>query len=301
MANYRSKKKKNSKFTKLKTFFLCVFCIHFCLFLVFVFNKLKSTSIAFPLAKIVLIAFAVIGVGFLYYFTLRRMVIIQSVVAFLINIFTVLYISTCFYFLVGLILNPIITITQIHALLSGYGLKRAYVGYDAINNNMKLAVIAAEDQRFPDHDGFDVKAIQKAMKYNSRYPAKQRGASTISQQTAKNIFLWQGGGFFRKGLEAFFTFSIENIWPKQTILARYLNIAEMGKGIFGVQAASKIYFNKNANALTATEAAQIAACLPNPKKYTVRPMSKYVAKRYPVILAQMNIVKNDEDVKVLLQ
>ena len=301
MANYRSKKKKNSTYTKLKTFFLCVFCIHFCLFLVFVFNKLESTSIVFPLVKIVLIAFAVIGVGFLYYFTLRRMVIIQSVVVFFIDIFTVLYISTCFYFLVGLILNPIITITQIHALLSGYGLKRAYVGYDAISNNMKLAVIAAEDQRFPDHDGFDVKAIQKAMKYNSRYPAKQRGASTISQQTAKNIFLWQGGGFFRKGLEAFFTFSIENIWPKQTILARYLNIAEMGKGIFGVQAASKIYFNKDANALTATEAAQIAACLPNPKKYTVRPMSKYVAKRYPVILAQMNIVKNDEDVKVLLQ
>ena len=189
MANYRFKKKKDSKFIKLKTFFLCVFCIHFCLFLVFVFNKLKSTSIAFPLAKIVLIAFAVIGVGLLYYFKLRRRTFLQSVATFLINIFTILYISACFYFLVGLILNPIITITQLHALLSGYGLKRAYVGYDAINNNMKLAVIVAEDQRFPDHDGFDVKAIQKAMKYNSRYPAKQRGASTISQQTAEYFFM----------------------------------------------------------------------------------------------------------------
>jgi len=269
----------------------------------FVSKKLGDASITFshlPIKLILLAAFVTV-VGLLYYFKLRRNNLIYKTVSLFSTIFCSWYMAACLYFFVGLVLNPIITLTQLHSLLTDYGLKRDYIAYGAINNNMKLAVIAAEDQRFPDHDGFDVPAIKKAIKYNSRYPAKQRGASTLSQQTAKNIFLWQGGGFFRKGLEALFTFSIEKVWSKQTILARYLNIAEMGKGIFGVQAAALMYFNKDASALTAVEAAQIAACLPNPKKYTVRPMSKYVAKRYPAILSQMNIVKNDEDVLSLLK
>jgi monofunctional biosynthetic peptidoglycan transglycosylase len=167
--------------------------------------------------------------------------------------------------------------------------------------NIKLAVIASEDQLYPDHDGFDLKAIKVAMKYNKRHPNKVRGASTISQQVAKNVFLWQGGGFLRKGIEVFFTFSIEGLWTKRTILERYLNVAEMGPGIFGVQAAAKKYFNKDAKDLTAAEAAQIAACLPNPKRYTVKPLSGYVASRYDNIMRQMNNLRGDADVQEIIR
>ena len=167
--------------------------------------------------------------------------------------------------------------------------------------NIKLAVIASEDQLFPDHDGFDLKAIKLAMKYNKRHPNKVRGASTISQQVAKNIFLFQGGGFFRKGLEVFFTFTIETVWTKKTILERYLNVAEMGPGIFGIQAAAKEYFNKDAKDLTRSEAAQIAACLPNPQKFTVKPLSGYVASRYDDIMRQMNNLEEDPDVQELIK
>jgi len=204
------------------------------------------------------------------------------------------------YIIITRWINPPITITQAFEFLKGNGLKRDYVADRNISPNMKLAVMAAEDQLFPDHNGFDVKAIKKAMKYNERHPTKTRGASTISQQTAKNVFLWQGGGFFRKGLEVYFTFMIENIWEKERILQTYLNVAEMGKGIFGAQAAARTYFNKDAKDLSREEAAMIAVCLPNPKKYTVKPMSRYVARRYPVILRQMNNLAADPDVAALL-
>lgn len=197
-------------------------------------------------------------------------------------------------------INPPITITQLVSVLSGDGLKRDYVSYGEMGPNIKLAVIASEDQLFPDHDGFDIKAIKKAMKYNEKHPAKTRGASTISQQTAKNIFLWQHGGFFRKGLEVYFTFMIETLWSKERILENYLNVAEMGRGIFGVQAASRAYFNKNAKDLTRPEAAMIAACLPNPKLYTVKPLSRYVANRYNSILKQMNNLTGDPDIDALV-
>jgi monofunctional biosynthetic peptidoglycan transglycosylase len=170
-----------------------------------------------------------------------------------------------------------------------------------MGSNIKLAVIASEDQLFPDHDGFDLKAIKVAIKYNKRHPNKVRGASTISQQVAKNVFLWQGGGFLRKGIEVFFTFSIEGLWTKRIILERYLNVAEMGPGIFGVQAAAKKYFNKNAKDLTAAEAAQIAACLPNPKRFTVKPLSSYVANRYDNIMRQMNNLRGDADVQEIIR
>jgi len=197
-------------------------------------------------------------------------------------------------------INPPITITQLVSVVSGDGLKRDYVSYGEMGPNIKLAVIASEDQLFPDHDGFDIKAIKKAMKYNEKHPAKTRGASTISQQTAKNIFLWQHGGFFRKGLEVYFTFMIETLWSKERILENYLNVAEMGRGIFGVQAASRAYFNKNAKDLTRAEAAMIAACLPNPKLYTVKPLSRYVANRYNNILKQMNNLTGDPDIDALV-
>ena len=197
--------------------------------------------------------------------------------------------------------NPPITITQIGSVFGGYGLKRDYVSYNEMGSNIKLAVMAAEDQLFPDHDGFDIKAIKKAMKYNEKHPTKTRGASTISQQTAKNVFLWQHGGFFRKGLEVYFTFMIEKVWNKKRILQMYLNVAEMGPGIFGVQAAAKAHFNKDAKNLTRQEAAMIASCLPNPKYFTVKPLSRYVSMRSALLMRQMNNLETDPDIQELLK
>lgn len=198
-------------------------------------------------------------------------------------------------------INPPITITQMVNALQGSGFKRDYISYKDMGANIKLAVMAGEDQLFPDHNGFDIKAIKLAVKYNKRHPAKIRGASTISQQTAKNVFLWQGGGFFRKGLEVYFTFMIEKLWSKKRILQTYLNVAEMGTGIFGVQAAAKNYFNKDAKDLTRQEAAMIAACLPNPKRFTIKPLSRYVAARSANILQQMNNLEEDEDIQELIK
>ncbi|MDB5202123.1 MAG: monofunctional biosynthetic peptidoglycan transglycosylase [Ferruginibacter sp.] len=197
-------------------------------------------------------------------------------------------------------INPPVTITQLVELLRGNGLKRDYISFSEMSPNIRLAVMAAEDQLFPDHNGFDVKAIKKAIDYNEKHPKKTRGASTISQQTAKNVFLWQGGGFFRKGLEVYFTFMIEKLWNKKRILQTYLNVAEMGRGIFGVQAAARAYFNKDAKDLTRLEAAQIIACLPNPKKFTVKPLSRYVSLRAGNILRQMNNLEPDPEINALL-
>ena len=198
-------------------------------------------------------------------------------------------------------MDPPVTITQMVSLVTGDGLKRDYVSYDEMSPNIKLAVMAGEDQLFPDHDGFDIKAIKKAMKYNEKHPAKTRGASTISQQTAKNVFLWQHGGFFRKGLEVYFTFMSEKIWGKKRILETYLNVAEMGPGIFGVQAAARNYFKKDAKDLTRAEAAMIVACLPNPKKFTVKPLSPYVVVRSGWIARQMNALERDPDVQKIIK
>ena len=220
---------------------------------------------------------------------------------FLKRFFLFLFIFQFAYIFICKWVNPLITITQIVSLLKGNGLKRDYVGYSEMSPNIKLAVIASEDQLFPDHDGFDVKAIKKAINYNKKHSTKTRGASTISQQVAKNVFLWQGGGYFRKGLEVYFTFMIEKIWGKKRILETYLNIAEMGKGIFGTQAAARIYFNKDAKNLTQAEAAIIAACLPNPKVFTVKPMCKYVARRYGSIMQQMNHLDGDEEIDAIIK
>lgn len=217
------------------------------------------------------------------------------------NFFLLAVVLQFIYLILVKWIDPPITITQTVSVITGNGLKRDYISYEEMGPNIKLAVIAAEDQLFPDHDGFDVKAIKKAMKYNEKHPAKTRGASTISQQTAKNVFLWQHGGYFRKGLEVYFTFMIEKLWSKERILENYLNVAEMGKGIFGVQAAAKAYFNKDAKNLTRAEAAMIAACLPNPKVYTVKPMCKYVANRYDNILRQMNNLDGDADIDAIIK
>lgn len=196
--------------------------------------------------------------------------------------------------------DPPITITQLNNWMSGYGLKRDYIDFDKMSPNIRLAVMASEDQLFPDHNGFDLKSIKKALERNKK-SKRIRGASTISQQVAKNVFLWQGRSWFRKGLEVYFTFMIELLWPKERILEMYLNVAEMGKGIFGIEAAARTYFKKPASKLTRAEAARIAACLPNPKKYKAEPASPYVARRTSWILNQMNNLEGDEDVAKLLE
>lgn len=161
--------------------------------------------------------------------------------------------------------------------------------YDAIAANAKVAVIASEDQRFANHGGFDFEAIEKAYKHN-RKSKKTRGASTISQQVAKNVFLWQGRTWLRKGMEVYFTFLIETLWPKERILEMYLNVAEMGDGIFGIEAASRKYFRKDAGYLTAAESALIAACLPNPRVYKPNKPSGYIRKKQARILRFMRMI-----------
>jgi len=172
---------------------------------------------------------------------------------------------------------------------------------DKISPNARLAVIASEDQLFPDHNGFDWTSIQKAQKWNAKHPNRIHGASTISQQTAKNVFLWQGRSWFRKGLETYMTFMMELLYSKERILELYLNVIEMGNGVFGVQAAAEHNFNKPASKLSESEAAMIAASLPNPKVYTVTPMSKWVSKRYPWIMGQMDHLRGEEDIDALLK
>lgn len=287
----------------LKKVFLVVFIIHTGWFLFFVFSNF-SDAVAIKDFKWQLLAMLIASAVFalIYLVWLRKIKLIKNTTWYLWNIFFTGYIIFFFYFLLGYIFNPPITVTQAANLLQGHGLSRDYISYSEMGPNIKLAVIASEDQLFPDHDGFDLKAIKLAMKYNKRHPGKpQRGGSTISQQTAKNIFLFQGGGFIRKGPEVFFTFTIETGWSKRLILERYLNIAEMGPGIFGVQAAAKKYFNKDAKDLTKAEAAQIAACLPNPKAYSVKPLSRYVAGRYSNIMRQMNNLEGDPDVQEIIR
>ncbi len=161
----------------------------------------------------------------------------------------------------------------------------------AISPDMKRAVIAAEDQLFAEHSGFDWRAIDKAMTYNEQHSKNRkpriRGASTISQQTAKNLFLWSGRSWLRKALEAYFTVLIECVWSKERILEMYLNIIEFGDGIYGVEAASQHFFGKSAARLTASEAALLTAVLPNPRVYQVEKPSAYIRGRQAWILRNM--------------
>lgn len=169
----------------------------------------------------------------------------------------------------------------------GYVAHSDWVSMDEISPWMGLAVIAAEDQTFPDHWGFDVAAIEKALSHNERHERRIRGASTLSQQTVKNLFLWDGRSWLRKGLEAGLTVGVETVWSKKRILTVYLNIAEFGDGVFGVEAAAQRYFGKPASRLTQSEAALLAAVLPNPLRFKAAAPSGYVRSRQAWILRQM--------------
>jgi monofunctional biosynthetic peptidoglycan transglycosylase len=167
-----------------------------------------------------------------------------------------------------------------------YRQRYSWVALEAISPQAAMAVIAAEDQQFPFHTGFDFKSIREAVRHNER-SRRIRGASTISQQVAKNLFLWPGRSYFRKGLEAGFTLLIEWLWPKERILETYLNIAEFGRGTYGVEAAAQRYFHKPARRLRREEAALLAAVLPNPLRLRVEAPSAYVRARQAWILRQM--------------
>jgi len=178
---------------------------------------------------------------------------------------------------------------QLGAWLQGdftYVAHSDWVGMDEISPWMPLAVMAAEDQKFPTHWGFDMNAIASALDHNER-SGRVRGASTLSQQTAKNMFLWDGRSWLRKGLEAGLTLGIEVVWTKRRILTVYLNVAEFGEGIFGVEAAAQRYFHKPASALTQSEAALLAAVLPSPLRFKADAPSGYVRQRQQWIMRQM--------------
>ena len=159
---------------------------------------------------------------------------------------------------------------------------------DDIGKNMPLAVVTAEDQKFAEHFGFDMEAIEKAVKYNEKHKGKKvKGASTISQQTAKNVFLWPGRSWIRKGLEVYFTFVIEICWSKERIIEVYLNVIEMGPGVYGAEAAAQYYFNKSSSDLTKKEAATIAAILPNPIRWSASRPTPYIIKKRNWIVRHM--------------
>ena len=204
---------------------------------------------------------------------------------------------------------------QLDAALAGdfrFRIAHDWRDMDAMSSNLPLALVAAEDQNFASHNGFDFVAIEKAQKHNEKMveraekrgkPVRRlRGASTISQQTAKNLFLWQGRGptrWLRKGLEVWYTALIELLWPKTRILEMYANVAEFGDGIYGGQAAARSFFRKDAARLSATEAARLAAVLPSPKRYSAARPGPYVQRRTNAIQRQMRYMGGSDYLRTL--
>jgi monofunctional biosynthetic peptidoglycan transglycosylase len=181
-------------------------------------------------------------------------------------------------------------------LMDGEAITNDWESLDNIDRNLVSAVIAAEDSRFCEHYGFDTEAIEQAMRENleaAESGGRIRGGSTISQQTAKNVFLWQGGGFFRKGLEAWFTFWIETVWGKRRIMEVYLNVAETGIGTYGAEAGSQRYFGHSAARLSPDEASRMAAALPSPKKRAVKNPGGWLARHGNRIERRIGIVRRD--------
>ena len=204
---------------------------------------------------------------------------------------------------------------QLDAALAGdvrFRIAHDWRDMDAMSANLPLALVASEDQNFASHSGFDFKAIEKAQKHNEKMieraekrgkPVRRlRGASTISQQTAKNLFLWQGRGptrWLRKGLEVWYTALIEVLWPKRRILEMYANFAEFGDGIYGAQAAARSFFRKDASRLSAAEAARLAAVLPSPKRYSAARPGPYVQRRTNAIQRQMRYMGGSDYLRTL--
>lgn len=201
-------------------------------------------------------------------------------------LFLLSIVSTIFFRFVPVPVTPLMI--QRYFEMEDGKIDKHWIPLDEMSHNMPLAVVTAEDQKFEEHFGFDLDAIEKAVKYNEKHKGKKvKGASTISQQTAKNVFLWPGRSWVRKGLEVYFTFLIEILWSKERIMEVYLNVIEMGPGVYGAEAAAQYYFHKNAAKLTKSEAASIAAILPNPIRWSASKPTPYIVKKRNWILRHM--------------
>lgn len=210
--------------------------------------------------------------------------ILKLIIAFIV----ISFLSVIVFRWVPVPVTPLMLVRCIEQKVDGKPMKlsKDWVSLEEINNNIQLAVVCSEDQNFLEHHGFDFEAIQKAMDFNDNHKRK-RGASTISQQTAKNVFLWPGRSWMRKGFEVYFTFLIELCWDKERIMEVYLNVIEMGNGVYGAEATAKTFFHKPATNLTNGQAALIAAVLPNPRKFSIARPSGFIVSRQQWVLQQM--------------
>jgi monofunctional biosynthetic peptidoglycan transglycosylase len=222
----------------------------------------------------------------------RKGSFLGRLIGWIVKIVLAFFIISVLWVLAYRFVNPPVTFNMIGDLITGRGLHKSWMPIGEIDRDMVRASIAAEDSKFCSHNGFDFEAIEDAMKRNAS-GGRIRGGSTISQQTAKNAFLWNGGGYARKGVEAWFTFLIEHLWGKRRIMEVYLNLAETGIGTYGVDAGSQRYFGHDASAMSATEAARIAAILPLPKKRGAIAPKGFTRRYGNTIAARIGVVGRD--------
>jgi len=222
----------------------------------------------------------------------RKRSLVARIAGWIVRIILAFLLISLLWVLVYRFINPPITPNMIGDIVAGRGATRDWMPITQIDRDMVRASIAAEDGKFCSHHGFDFEAIEDAMKRNAS-GGRIRGGSTISQQTAKNAFLWNGGGYARKGVEAWFTFLIEHMWGKRRIMEVYLNVAETGIGTYGVNAGAERYFGHDASAMTTTEAARIAAILPLPKKRGAVAPKGFTRRYGNTIAARIGVVARD--------
>ena len=223
----------------------------------------------------------------------RKGSFLRRLIGWIVKLIIALIVISILWVLAYRFINPPITVTMIGDIVAGRGAHKEWMPIGEIDRDMVRASIAAEDSKFCTHHGFDFEAIEDAMKRNAS-GGRIRGGSTISQQTAKNAFLWQGGGYARKGVEAWFTFLVEHLWGKRRIMEVYLNLAETGIGTYGVNAGSQRYFGHDASAMSPTEAARIAAVLPLPKKRGAVAPKGFTRRYGNTIAARIPAVARDE-------
>jgi monofunctional biosynthetic peptidoglycan transglycosylase len=222
----------------------------------------------------------------------RSRPLLSRLIGWIIKLILAFFLISVLWVLAYRFINPPITITMIGDMMAGRGSQRDWMPIGEIDRDMARAAIAAEDSKFCSHHGFDFASIEDAMKRNAS-GGRIRGGSTISQQTAKNVFLWQGGGYARKGVEAWFTFLIEHLWGKRRIMEVYLNVAETGIGTYGVNAGSQRYFGHDASAMSAIEAARIAAVLPLPKERGAVAPKGFTRRYGNTIAGRLDVVARD--------
>ena len=218
--------------------------------------------------------------------------LLKKITGILTRVFLWFLMVTVLWVLFYRFVNPPITLLMIQRNIERSSedkpskMEKKWVDFDDMSDNMKRAAVSAEDQLFLKHIGFDVKAIEKAFETNKK-GKKIKGGSTISQQTAKNVFLWPGRSWIRKGFEAYFTLLIEIFWSKERILEVYLNVIEMGDGIYGAEAASQAYYGKSCKKLSRAQAALIASCFPNPRRWSPKNATPYIRHRQYLIMKNM--------------